>query len=101
MIKHIVFWKLKDFADGRDAHANALEIQSRLEALVGVVPGILRLEVGIDVSRTPASADVALYSEFADVAALDVYANHPAHVAVADWLAEVRESRTVVDYETA
>lgn len=99
MIKHIVFWTLKESADGRDAHGNALELKSRLEPLADVVPGIIRLEVGIDVGRTPASADVALYSEFADAAALDAYQEHPEHVAVAEWLNAVRESRAVVDYE--
>jgi len=98
VIKHIVFWKLKLSADGRSADANALEIKQRLEALNGRIPGLIRLEVGIDLSRTDSSADLALYSEFVDQAALDAYQVHPEHVAVADFVGRVRESRTVVDY---
>jgi hypothetical protein len=98
VVKHIVFWKLQPSAKGRSAEANALEIKSRLEALNGVIPGLVHLEVGIDFRRTEASADLALYSVFVDQEALDAYQEHPEHVAVAEFVGEVREARTVVDY---
>ncbi len=99
MIRHIVVWKLQPFAEGRTAAENAAEIKRRLEALEGLVPGLLRLEVGIDFSRTSASADVALYSEFADRQALDAYMAHPDHVAVAESTVALRIDRTMCDYE--
>jgi hypothetical protein len=99
MIKHIVFFTLKPEGEGRPAHENALEMKARLEALNGRIDGLLMLEVGIDFSRTDASADVALYSEFTDRASLDAYQAHPEHVAIARWVAGLRESRTIVDYE--
>lgn len=99
MIKHIVFFTLKPHAEGRPAHENALEMKARLEALNGRIDGLLMLEVGVDFSRTDASADVALYSEFADRASLDAYQVHPEHVAIATWVGGLRESRTIADYE--
>jgi hypothetical protein len=99
MVKHIVMWTLRESADGRTAADNALEMKSRLEALRGLVDGMLLLEVGVDFSRTPSSADVALYSEFTDRAALEAYASHPDHVAVADFVNGVRVDRVVADYE--
>lgn len=99
MIKHIVFWTLKKTAAGRSAEDNALEVKKRLEALNGRIPGLVHLEVGVDISRTNASADVALYSEFVDETALATYQAHPEHVVVADFVGEVRDSRTVVDYQ--
>jgi len=99
MIKHIVMWTLQDSAEGRSAADNAAEMKSRLEALRGLVDGMISLEVGIDLSRTPSSADVALYSEFVDMAALSAYATHPEHVAVADFVNAVRLDRVVADYE--
>ncbi len=98
MVKHIVFWTLKPSADGRSAEGNALEMKRRLETLNGGIPELIRLEVGIDSSRTDASADVALYSEFVDQAALDAYHVNPEHLAVAGFVGEIRDSRTVVDY---
>lgn len=99
MIKHIVLWTLKPVSFGRSAQENALEIKSRLEALAEKIPGLTHLEVGIDFGRTDASADVALYCEFVDRAALDAYQVHPDHVAIAGFIGEARETRAVVDYE--
>ncbi len=99
MIKHIVLWKLKETAEGRSAVENALEIKRRLEALNGRIPGMLRLEVGMDFSKEDASYDVALYSEFASRAALDVYQSHPLHEEVKEFVIAVRLERRLVDYE--
>jgi len=99
MIKHIVLWTLLESAEGRPAHENALEMKVRLEALRGLVPGLLHLEVGVDFSRTDSSADVALYSEFTDRESLAAYAVHPEHVAVAGFVNSVRAARVVADYE--
>lgn len=99
MIKHLVFWKLKPSALGRDSRENALEIKSKLESLNGRIPSLLHLEVGLDVLHGPASADVALYSEFADLGALDAYQVHPEHEAVKAFIQEVTSQRMVVDYE--
>lgn len=99
MVKHIVFWKLKERAAGASRAENARLLKERLEALDGRIPGMLRAEVGIDFDRSAGAWDVALYSEFESREALDVYQDHPEHVAVKDFVLEVREDRAVVDYE--
>lgn len=72
MVKHIVMWNLTD----KDKVAeNGAIMKQKLEALVGVVPGLLRAEVGVGFN----GYDVALYTELEDRAALAVYADHPAH----------------------
>ena len=45
MITHIVFWKLME-DEQHDSKANAARIKRELEALVGVVPGLLSAQVG-------------------------------------------------------
>lgn len=100
MIKHIVFWRLKPSALGNDAATNASLLKQRLEALRGRIAGMRLLEVGIDFSRTEQSADVVLYSEFADRASLDAYQAHPEHVALKEFVAAVRSERRLVDYES-
>lgn len=99
MIKHIVFWKLKDQANGNDKATNALLIKEKLEALNGQIPGLLKLEVGVDFSNSEMSADVALYSEFATKKDLEAYQQHPKHKAVQAFVGEVRTARQVADYE--
>jgi hypothetical protein len=99
MVKHIVVWRLKDQADGRPKGENAKLIKEKLEALNGRIPGLLRLEVGIDFSLTEDSGDLALYSEFASRSALDAYQVHPEHKAIMPFVLEARSERRVVDYE--
>jgi hypothetical protein len=98
MVRHIVFWKLNG-ATAERKRAQALEIKKALEALNGRIPGLLKLEVGIDFSATDESADVALYCELESRAALEVYARHPEHVAVLPLVKAARSERRVVDYE--
>ena len=100
MVKHLVLWKLKPTAHGRSAAENAVAIKEKLEGLRGRMPGMLRIEVGIDFSRTDSSSDVALYSEFESRAALDAYQAHPDHKAVMPFILEARSERRLVDFET-
>jgi hypothetical protein len=99
MIKHIVFWKLKETANGKNRAENAELIKQKLEALNGKIDGMIKLEAGIDFSKTESSCDLALYSEFVSRAALDGYQNHPLHKEVMPFVAEVRDLRFLVDYE--
>jgi hypothetical protein len=100
MIVHIVFWKLHEQGlNGKSKHENALEMRRRFDALRGVIPGLLRCETGMDIARTPDSVDVALYTEFESMAALDAYQPHPAHQEIVAFLKDVRFERRVIDYE--
>lgn len=99
MLKHIVMWKLKDQAEGRDRAANALEMKRRLDECARVVPGILTFEVTIAQPGLEATCDVVLYSEFADRAALAAYAAHPTHQALVPFIGAIREGRQCIDYE--
>ena len=98
MIKHIVMWKLKDFAEGADRATNAVIMKNKLDACAALVPGTLKFEVVLAQPGLEATYDIVLYSEFASKAALDAYAEHPSHVAVKPFVAAVRESRQCMDY---
>ena len=99
MLKHIVLWRLLDEADGRTKADNAARIKAALEALDGRIPGLLKIEVGVDLSDDPDTAHVALYSEFADRAALHAYHDHPLHQAIIPLVKACRCERRVLDYE--
>ncbi len=98
MIRHIVLWRLRGDTPEQKEHP-ARAIKAALEGLNGKIPGLLRLEVGLDFSRGPDSADVALYSEFASREALQNYHDHPAHLKVAPLVKAARCERRVVDFE--
>lgn len=98
MIKHVVMWKLKNFAEGCDKKENAARIKSMLEGLKGKIEEIVHLEVGINLNDSNMAYDAVLISEFEDVHKLEIYKNHPEHLKVADFVAKVRQERAVVDY---
>lgn len=80
MVKHIILWTLKDEFNNDQVKK---EMKEGLEALKGVVPGLLEIEVQIE--KLPSSnADVMLYSVLESEEALKGYAVHPEHVKVAD-----------------
>jgi hypothetical protein len=99
MIRHIVLWRLKASAHGHTKTENARIIKQRLESLRGVIPGLLKVEVGIDFGKTEQSCDVALCCEFESKEALRLYQEHPAHQAAVQFIREARDERYVVDYE--
>ncbi len=99
MIKHLVFWKLKEEADGRSASENARLVREKLLALKPLIPEILEIECGEDIVHSPASFDLALYSVFKDREGLQTYIEHPEHVKVRDFIQSVVSTRAVVDYE--
>ncbi len=83
MVKHIILWTLKPDLTPAEREKVKAEIQSGLEGLKGVVPGLLEITVQIH-GLESSNADVMLDSTFTDTKALQAYAVHPAHVAVAD-----------------
>jgi len=99
MFKHLVLWKLQDHAEGRSRAENAKLMKERFEELANMLDGLQQLEVGIDVLHTDASADVVLSMVFDSRADYEVYADHPAHKALASYIQKVRVERRVIDYE--
>ena len=92
MVTHIVFWALKDEAEGHSKRENAEHIKEMLEALVGVVPGLIEAKVG--------KYDAALFSKFESWDALHAYDSHPEHLKVRAFVKAVRLERESVDFES-
>ena len=90
MTTHVVMFRFHDAAD-------VTEARERLNAMMGEVPGLLSVEVGSDHNRSDAAHDLVLVTVHEDREALRQYADHPAHVAVKDWLSSRTKERAVVD----
>lgn len=96
MVKHIVMFKLHGTAEAR---ANAAQsFKTALEALPSQIEVLQSIEVGLN--ENPAEDwDVVLTAIVPTMADVAIYAQHPAHVAAASLLKEVKELRGCVDYE--
>jgi hypothetical protein len=97
MIKHIVMWNLKGDTPDEKAHAVS-RLKAAFEGLVGKIPGLLHMEVGVDVSGVDYACDVVLYSEFDSHESLSAYAVHAEHLRVKTELGDMRIARHQVDY---
>lgn len=100
MIKHIILWKLKtEFSTDKKAEVLA-GIKKNLEALAGVVPGLIDIKVNCENVLESSNADLMLDSTLESVEALKGYAVHPAHVAAADtFVCPFTEVRLCLDFE--
>ena len=96
MIKHVVVWKIKDPTQ-KAAHAKA--VKRALESLRGHIPGMLAIEVGINIGYDSQAEDLVLYAEFADRAALDVYREHPLHLDAKAIVRVLTTGRRAIDWE--
>jgi len=78
MVRHTVLFKLDLGPAEREA------IVPALEALVGVVPGLVAMRAGTDLGLADGNFDFAATADFVDENAWRGYLTHPAHLAVAD-----------------
>jgi len=99
MIKHIILFRLKDEVGGASKAENIVKAKALVEGMNGKIPGLIKVELGIDYSATADSVDVALYSELESRAALEVYAQHPVHQAILPFVRSIFEQRHLIDYE--
>lgn len=99
MIKHIVLFRLKESAMGKSKDENLQELKVWLESLQDKIPVVKSLEVGINMSASSSASDIAIYSEFDDMQALEVYRVHPEHVKIVEFIDKVCSERRVADYE--
>lgn len=94
MIKHMVFWKVKD---DESKQSNMEHMRELLTSLVGVVPGLISAEVGFNYNEN--GFDLGLYSVFESKEALAAYRVHPEHLKVQKFVHSVITDRTALDYE--
>ena len=99
MIKHIVMWKLKEFADGANKAENAKKMNAMIMILKSKIKEVQYLEVGTNLSDSENSYDIVLYSEFKNKEDLEIYQKHSEHLKAAEFICRVRLEGKFIDYE--
>jgi quinol monooxygenase YgiN len=94
MVRHILLWRLKSPAD-----TDFGTIRAALEAQVGRIPGLLKVEVGRSFNTGRRAADFVLMCDFADREALAAYHRHPAHAATRAAVDPLVAEHWIADYE--
>ena len=79
MVRHILFWKLREEirAAGQAEYAEQV-LSASVKTLLGI-EGLRCAEIGKNLAGGP--YDLIFYAEFDDMNALELFRNHPLHVA--------------------
>lgn len=79
MYSHVVLFDFNDPAD-------APEVARRMRAMVGRVPSLRSLEVGLDDRPSPRSAQLCLVTRFDSAEDYEAYAVDPVHQELLAWV---------------
>ncbi|WP_457563768.1 Dabb family protein [Caminibacter pacificus] len=91
MIRHVVIFKTKE-------DAPLLEFKKRIENLKNYIPEIKHIEVGVDIRYDKNPSDFCVITEVESLKELDIYAKHPKHLEVIEFIKPYVIERRVVDY---
>ena len=94
MFVHIVMFKFKQ------AHkkANIIQAKQMLENLMGAVPSLRSIDVGVNCIEAERAMDLSLIAVFESKEGLDAYDVHPEHQKVVAFIKSVVEYSKAVDY---
>jgi len=95
MVVHIVMFKFKE----ETKQANIIQAKQMLEELMGAVPTLRSMDVGLNFANEERAMDLSIITTFESKAGLEAYAVHPEHLKVVDFIKQVIEYSKVVDYE--
>ena len=96
MTKHIVMFKLQGSDEER--RESALRFKAALDALPEQIDVLQSIEVGLN--ENPAEDwDIVLTAIVPTLADVATYAQHPAHLAAAALIKDVKQARACVDYD--
>ena len=98
-IRHIVLFRLDDFAEGASKEKNLFKMKELLETLPSKIPQIREYEVGINLKPSKRASDISLTSSFDSLEDLEIYIEHSEHQKVAEFVLKVRSESRVIDYE--
>ena len=96
MITHIVLFKLKD-----ESAENIEKARNILMDMDGKIPELKGIEVGVDVTHSDRSYNLALMTKFDSLESLEAYQINPLHVGVSKHMVSVSASIVAVDFESS
>ena len=100
MIRHIVMWTIREGETPRIKFERMAEVKVRLLELKDKIREIENIQVYFNAPLAPAdNYDVVLVCEFNSWADLATYQQHPDHHTVAEYIKNVKQNRSAIDFE--
>ena len=95
MVVHIVMFKFKK----ENKKTNIIHAKQILENLMGAVPSLKSIDVGVNFADEDRAMDLSIITSFESKLGLELYASHDEHLKVIEFMKSVVEYSKVVDYE--
>lgn len=98
MIRHILFWKYTDKVKQQQKEAETLEfLKKSVDTMNGKIDGLIRAEIGENIAG--GTYDLVFYAEFRDRETLELFKDHPLHIAHRERCKELVIDRLCGDLE--
>jgi len=99
MFRHTIMWKIVEDFEGRNKEEITNKMKELLEGLNGKIPGVIKIEVGINTLKAENTYDVILIGDFDSKEAYANYSSHPEHEKIVPFFKALKLDRTIVDYD--
>lgn len=99
MVKHIVFWKMRENANGNDMYTNIKIAAEKLDAVAKMFPGLKKLTHHTCLFKGAHYWDYVEEMEFDSLESLKAWGAFPPHQELHDFVESIRTERAAVDYE--
>ena len=98
MVRHTIMWKFKP-SDGRTPKEIAEDIKERYQAILGIVPGLKNVEVGVNRNESATSYDAVLIEDFDSWQDLAAYKADPIRDELTKYVDKFVDVRARDEYE--
>ena len=94
MLVHIVMFTFKE----ENKKANIIQAKQMLENLIGVIPSLRSIDVGMNIMDAERAMDLSIIAVFEGKEGLEAYDKHPEHQKVVHFIQSVVSYSKSVDY---
>ena len=98
MVRYCVMWKFKP-SDCKTSKELAEDVKEKYESLMGLVPGLKGIEVGVNRNEGKTSYDAVMLADFESWEALAAYKADTLRDNVIQYVETIAEVRAKVEYE--
>ena len=92
-------WKIINDIENRPKVEVTFKMKELLEGLNGKIPGLIKMEVGVNTLEADNVYDVVLIGDFENKEAYVSYSQHPEHTKIVPFFKALTLERIIVDYE--
>ena len=98
MVRYCVMWKFKP-SDGKTVKELAEDVKEKYQSLLGLVPGLTNIEIGINRNEGKTSYDAVMIADFESWEALAAYKADDMRDNVIEFVKTIAEVRAKVETE--